>query len=71
MMRFDGRLGNMKNIFKGVSALAVCIAVILSFCITADAKKADINGTNWMSAVSSLTPITRLNVPGTHDSGAY
>lgn len=31
-------------------------------------NKAIINGSNWMSAINGSTPITALNIPGTHDS---
>ncbi len=55
--------------------LALIMCMILAFgttvCVSAQEKTtAAVNGSNWMSAIDGATPVTAINMPGTHDSAS-
>lgn len=55
----------MKKALKRISALLLA-AIILAAALPCSAKQSD--ACSWMSGIRSKTPITAINIPGTHDS---
>lgn len=58
--------------FALIALLAVILAPIIAEgnkVITADTVSPDVHLTEWMSFVSDDAPITKLAIPGSHDSG--
>jgi 1-phosphatidylinositol phosphodiesterase len=49
--------------------LAAIMALVLP-TICAGAPNASVTGSNWMYALDASLPLSRLSIPGTHDSGA-
>lgn len=46
--------------------IALVLVVLSSFAVCAESTQ--ITGANWMSAIDGSVPVTRINMPGTHDS---
>lgn len=44
------------------------VTLLQSLCLGGLQMK-EINGTNWMGETDALTPLSQLNIPGTHDCG--
>lgn len=54
---------------KKILSFFLAVILALSVCVfAASAENAEINGANWMSAIDASTPITAINMPGTHDT---
>lgn len=58
----------MKKLFVRALSLVIILTLLIScFSVSAFASKG-VSPNNWMSAVKSSTPITAINIPGTHDT---
>ena len=58
---------------KRLLTLIMCALLTCGATVSASAQEkiqSDINGSNWMSTVNGTTPITAINMPGTHDSAS-
>ncbi|HJJ48046.1 MAG TPA: hypothetical protein O0X39_03510 [Methanocorpusculum sp.] len=63
----------VKNTLMSAKRLSLILtAAVLLLCVCAcPAGAADMTGSNWMSFLPDCASIGQINMPGTHDSGAF
>ena len=60
----------MKLVLKSIVFCIVFMSVLLSLPAYAE-EKMSASPKDWMSKLDESTPLSKINIPGTHDSGSY